>query len=206
QGRIGAKRLRGGNELRPLQRVVAALGAKREAAGRHDVADPLRLGAVQDRDDEPVAKRIGRDRILVGTAGSPAHVPHDRVGTKPPPRDHQQDPVGEAADGVPLRYCCHVAQLLVLVAIGVPCTSAGPGAVPSLMPRSARSASPTRAKRSMTWVAMVCSAARDRLRPVSKARWTVSASKSDRSWIPAPCHWPAVASAWMNPSRVARTA
>src|SRR4029453_14337606 len=208
QGRMWGDPLGGGNELWPLQRVVAPLGPKREAAGRHDVADPLRLGAVQDRDDEPVAQRIGRDRILVFAARGPAHMPHDRVGTKPPPRDRQEDPVGEAAEGVLSRYRWHVAQLLVVVAIGVPCSSGGPGAVACWMPRPARSASPRPVNRSRTWMAMVFSAAGDRRRRVSKARWTVRESRSARSSMPRPDPGASRAggSAWMNPSRGARTA
>ena len=81
----------------------------------------------------------------------------------------------------------------------------------SAMPRSARSAMVRSASRSMTAVAMDCCAERGIVRPLSKARWTVRASRSARWSSPAVARLAVVdvaaaasAAARRNPSKVAR--
>lgn len=75
----GGQRLGVGDDLRPLECVLAPVSDERESAGVQDVSHPLRVEAVEDRDHESVAQWVGAGWVEVFASGAPSDVLDDRV-------------------------------------------------------------------------------------------------------------------------------
>ena len=74
---------------------LMAVVHEHRATRSEDVATPVGLGAVDESDDEPVARLFREHRCLVGATGPAAYVLHDRDGERS--GDPQDDRIEDAA-------------------------------------------------------------------------------------------------------------